>query len=123
MANAVSWFEIPTTDFQRAIKFYNTILEITLHSMEMGQGMLMAMFPAEGGVGGTLVHHENYKPSFDGSTVYLTVEKDLAVTLAKIEELGGTVVIPKTSLGEEMGGGFFAQFIDSEGNRVGLFSM
>lgn len=118
MANAVSWFEIPTADFQRAIQFYNTILGINLVGVD-AEAIKLAAFPAESGVGGALVYHENYVPSFNGTTVYLTVEGDIAVTLAKIEELGGTVVISKTALHT---GGFFAQFTDSEGNRVGLMS-
>lgn len=79
----------------------------------------MAVFPAENGVGGALVYHEHYAPSFNGTTVYLTVKGDLAQTLARIEELGGQVIIPKTALHT---GGFFAQFTDLEGNRVGLMS-
>jgi predicted enzyme related to lactoylglutathione lyase len=118
MANAVSWFEIPTADFERAIRFYNTILGINLVGVDV-EAIKLASFPAENGVGGALVYHENYVPSFNGTTVYLTVEGDIDQTLAKIEELGGTVVISKTPLHT---GGFFAQFTDSEGNRVGLMS-
>jgi predicted enzyme related to lactoylglutathione lyase len=118
MTNAISWFEIPTSDFQRAIQFYNTILGLHLVGVE-AEAIKMATFPAESGVGGALVYHENYAPSFNGTTVYLTIEGDIALTLTKIEELGGTVVIPKTALHT---GGFFAQFTDSEGNRVGLMS-
>ena len=118
MANAVSWFEIPAADFQRAIRFYNTILGIELVGVD-AEAIKMAPFPAEGGVGGALVYHENYIPSFNGTTVYLTVAGDIAQTLAKIEELGGQVIISKTALHT---GGYFAQFTDLEGNRVGLMS-
>jgi predicted enzyme related to lactoylglutathione lyase len=118
MANAVSWFEIPTADFQRAIQFYNNILGINLVGVDAG-AIKMAVFPHENGAGGALVHHENYVPSFNGTTVYLTVAGDIAPVLAKIEELGGSLVISKTALDT---GGFFAQFTDSEGNRVGLMS-
>lgn len=118
MANAISWFEIPTADFQRAIKFYNTILGSSMVGVA-AEAIMMATFPAESGIGGALVYHENYVPSFNGTTVYLSVEGDIAVTLAKIEELGGQVVISKTALHT---GGFFAQFTDLEGNRVGLMS-
>jgi predicted enzyme related to lactoylglutathione lyase len=38
-----------------------------------------------------------------------------------VKAVGGNVTIPKTELPEGMG--YFAQFIDSEGNRVGLHSM
>ncbi len=29
--NAISWFEIPSTDLDRATKFYETIFDITLN--------------------------------------------------------------------------------------------
>ncbi len=116
--NVISWFEIPTADFERAIQFYNAILGVNLVGVEAGL-IKMATFPAENGVSGALVYHENYVPSFNGTTVYLTIVVDISLTLAKVEELGGQVVIPKTALHT---GGFFAQFTDLEGNRVGLMS-
>ncbi len=118
MTKVISWFEIPAADFQRAIEFYNTILGLNMVGVA-AESIKMATFPAESGVGGALVYHENYSPSFNGTTVYLAIEGDIAVTLAKIQELGGSVVIPKTVLHT---GGFFAQFTDLEGNRVGLMS-
>lgn len=118
MTNAASWFEIPTADFQRAIDFYNAALGLNLVGVD-AMAIKMAAFPAENGVGGALVYHPNYVPSFNGTTVYLTVEGDIADVLAKIEALGGTVVISKTELHT---GRFFAQFTDLEGNRVGLMS-
>jgi predicted enzyme related to lactoylglutathione lyase len=118
MVNAINWFEIPTADFERAINFYNTILGINLVGVD-AEAIKLATFPAESGITGALVYHENYQPSFNGTTVYLSVEGDIAQTVAKIEELGGKVVIPKTALHT---GGFFAQFTDLEGNRVGLMS-
>lgn len=40
--------------------------------------------------------------------------------VAKVPAAGGKVVTPKTALPEGMG--YFAHFVDSEGNRVGLHS-
>jgi predicted enzyme related to lactoylglutathione lyase len=45
---------------------------------------------------------------------------DIEGTLAKIAGAGGSTIVPKMSIGEH---GFFAQFQDSEGNRVALHSM
>ena len=53
--------------------------------------------------------------------VYLVVQGDLNATLAKAEAAGGKVLISKTPLGE-MSPGYMAQIIDSEGNRIGLWS-
>jgi predicted enzyme related to lactoylglutathione lyase len=120
MPNALNWFEIPATDIKRAVKFYSTILDVDLEVLEPMPGFQMAMFPAEDGVGGDIVQGEGYTPSTEGSIVYLDGGEDLAVALAKVEGAGGQVLVPKTDIGEN---GFFAYFLDTEGNKVGLHSM
>jgi uncharacterized protein len=118
--NAISWFEIPTANFERARMFYETIIGTSLHTMKMGD-CDMAFLPAdEGEVGGAIICHKDCKPSADGTVVYLNANPDLAVTLARIEKAGGKVIIPKTQVTPEIG--YFAQFIDSEGNRIALHS-
>jgi predicted enzyme related to lactoylglutathione lyase len=124
MANLFTWVEIPTSDIARAKTFYRTILSAKeeLHQTNM-EDMIYVFLPMDGeGSGGALVQHKNYEPGKgQGVCVYLIVQGDLNATLAKVESAGGTVVIPKMSLGE-MSPGYCAQFIDSEGNRVGLWS-
>lgn len=41
--------------------------------------------------------------------------------LARVAQAGGSIAVPKTDIGS--GFGFFAHFIDTEGNKVGLHSM
>ncbi len=70
-----------------------------------------------------LVQHKNYvHGQGQGVCVYLLVQGDLNATLAKVESVGGEVVVPKMPLGDDMNPGYCAQFIDSEGNRIGLWS-
>ena len=119
--NAINWFEIPVADIKRATKFYNTILGADMQSMQMGGGQ-MTMLPAdESGVGGALTQAEGFTPSQNGTLVYLNGGADLAVILGRVEGAGGRVLEPKTDIGS--GFGFFAIFVDSEGNKVGLHSM
>jgi predicted enzyme related to lactoylglutathione lyase len=121
MTNAINWFEIPVTDFTRAKKFYETIMEVEM--LTPFSGMEYAMFPANmqnGGIGGGIVKEEGFKPSQEGVLVYLNGGEDLSTPLSKIEQAGGKIVKPKTSLGDH---GFMAQFIDTEGNRIALHSM
>lgn len=121
MANAISWFEIPVEDMDRAVSFYSTVLGIRLEKGDM-MGTPYTFFPADqSGVGGALVQSDNAKPSMNGALVYLTAGDDLSSPLAKIETAGGHIIVPKTDLGGGMG--YFALFQDSEGNRVGLYSM
>ena len=46
MQNAISWFEIPTTDINRAQQFYETIFGITMMPMDM-PNLKMRMFPLD----------------------------------------------------------------------------
>ena len=122
MKNAINWFEIPVTDFDRAKKFYEMLFGSELHVME-AMGMKSGFFPADmmnGGVGGSIIAGENYAPSKKGTLIYLNGGEDLAVPLAKVQEAGGKIILPKTGIGQN---GFMAHFEDSEGNKIGLHSM
>ena len=122
MKNAINWFEIPVTDFARAKKFYETILNAEMHVME-AMGMKSAFFPADlqsGAIGGCIIQGEGYEPSQNGSRVYLYSGDDLSIALSKVEQAGGKIVLPKTAIGQN---GFMAHFTDTEGNKVALHSM
>jgi predicted enzyme related to lactoylglutathione lyase len=120
MANVINWFEIPVADFERAKKFYGEILNGTLHTEKMGDH-LMGFLPMEGeGVGGAIVHGEGYTPSSDGTVVYLNGGDDLGVILSRVEPSGGKILVPKTKITEEIG--YFAIFLDTEGNKIALHS-
>jgi len=77
--NAISWFEIPAIDLERAQKFYETIFGITMIPLEM-PNMKMRMFPLEDmmGVGGALCDTGGFhKPSStDGPLIYLNANPD-----------------------------------------------
>src|SRR5262245_44748032 len=114
-----AWFEIPTANLDRAVRFYETLVDAKLTREEMGP-MSMAVFPFEKpGTSGALVRAEGYKPGATGTVVYLHVD-DIRPLLARVPKAGGEVLLPLTQLPDE--GGVFAQLRDSEGNRVGVFS-
>lgn len=117
-ANPVNWFEIPVTDLARAKKFYEAALSVEIVETEMGPNK-MGWFPMEmgaAGAAGTLIQGEGYKPSHDGSLVYLHVDA-IDPTLEAINTAGGKTLVPRTSIGEH---GFIAHFEDTEGNRVAI---
>jgi predicted enzyme related to lactoylglutathione lyase len=122
--NAISWFEIPTQDLDRAQKFYESIFQIQMIPLDTPQ-IKMRMFPLEDrmGVGGAIVHNKDfYKPSAsDGPLVYLNANPDVQPVLDRIEKAGGKIVIPKTLISPEYG--HMAMFLDTEGNRVALHSI
>ncbi len=122
--NAVGWFEIPANNMERAISFYENVLDIKLQRNMMGP-LDMAWFPwLEDGAGspGSLVKHPDfYVPSADGVLIYLTAHSgDLENELARVEPAGGKVIQPKTKISDEYG--FMALILDTEGNRIALHS-
>ncbi|MDO5978677.1 VOC family protein [Flavivirga spongiicola] len=120
MKSFISLFEIPATDISRAVSFYQVILDINIEKMEM-PGMEMGIFPYEGQmVTGVIMKGEGYKPSADGVTIYLNGGDNLQTILDKVEKNGGKIIVPKTAHADESG--FFALFLDTEGNKLGLNS-
>jgi predicted enzyme related to lactoylglutathione lyase len=115
----VSWFEIPAIDFQQAVNFYNHIFDITMEQ-NISEVNSMAFFPATKGIGGSVIAGQGYTPSDCGPLIYLNGGKDLNTILNKVEEAGGRIVMPKTLINKEMG--YFAIFIDSQGNKLALYS-
>ena len=120
MENLISWFEIPATDFSRAVSFYKSILGVEINEIEMF-GTKMGMFPTDGtNVSGAIVQGEDYKPASDGVIAYLNGGNDLQNILDKVERSNGKIIVPKTEISPEMG--YFGMFIDTEGNRMAVHS-
>jgi uncharacterized protein len=119
--HALNWFEIPATNFARAKAFYEAVLGITIEPMVMGPTTMGFLSTDPNAVGGAIVQGEGATPSQQGTTVYLNSGEDLAPMLARVTRAGGSVAVPKTDIGNDFG--FFAHFIDTEGNKVGLHSM
>ncbi|MDO6738960.1 VOC family protein [Wenyingzhuangia sp. 2_MG-2023] len=120
MNSFISLFEIPATDLSRAVSFYQAILEINIEEMKI-PGMEMGIFPYKNqAVTGVIVKGEGYKPSSNGVTIYLNGGNNLQTILDKVEKNGGKIIVPKTAHADESG--FFALFLDTEGNKLGLNS-
>lgn len=121
--NAISWVEIPVTDFERAKAFYSKIYDYQMPEMPMGpvrMGFLLYDQPG-GGIGGAIVAGPGQEPSSKGVKVYLDGGADLSTVLDRVEAAGGKVVLPKTQITPELG--YFATFEDTEGNHISLHSM
>jgi len=121
MSHAISWFEIPAKNYERAKSFYNTVLATEIKDAHMPAGKY-GVFPYDNdnnAVGGGLVQMPGYEPSKTGATVYLNGGDDLSAPLGRVESAGGKIVMPKTDIGKD---GFIAHFLDTEGNKVALHS-
>jgi hypothetical protein len=119
LKNYINWFEIPVLNLQRAASFYCHIYGIEMDITEMNE-YSMALFPAENGIGGALVMGQGCIPSELGPLIYLNGGNDLSSVLNKIEEAGGRVIMEKTKINDDAG--YFALFIDTEGNKLALNS-
>ena len=126
LGNALNWFEIPVSDFNRAKKFYENIFNYEMPESIMGDtrmGFFLYDMPA-GKVGGAIVlNGQFYSPSENGSLIYLNAQPDLQIILDRVENAGGTILRPKTIISEEQNLGYWALLKDTEGNRVALHSM
>lgn len=120
MNSLISIVEIPVTDFSRAVNFYQIILDVRIEEMDMS-GTQMGILPGDGEtVNVVLVKGNDYHPGTQGAVLYLNAGADLQPMLDKVEQNGGQVLVPKTEISPEIG--YFALFVDTEGNRLGLHS-
>lgn len=125
MNNAISWFEIPATNLDRAQKFYESIFGIAMIPMDL-PNIKMRMFPLDdmiNGIGGAVVDSGGFhKPSAtDGTLVYLNGNPNVQQVLDRVAGAGGSIMVPKTEISPEYG--FMAVIQDTEGNRIGLHSL
>src|SRR6202046_93776 len=95
--NAITWFEIPTADIDRATKFYETLLAAKMLPFPGDEPCIM--FPSgESSVGGCLIQRLQQKPAAAGTMVYLNVDGKLDDTLKRAQKLGATMLVPKTQV-------------------------
>ena len=121
--NAVGWFDIYVKDMERAVKFYQKVLDINLEEMNDPTGETQMMsFSADMqayGAAGALVKTEHANPGPGGTQVYFSVD-DCAIQQERVVDAGGTIIRPKFSIGNF---GFVALCQDTEGNMIGFNSM
>jgi len=116
-------FEIPVDDVKRARAFYGSVFEWGIVPMDDMRYTLAMTTPVDettqsprepGAINGGLMDRQPHTPA-----PVITIQVDaIDESLKKVEAEGGSVVTPRTSMGDV---GFFAYFKDSEGNVMGLF--
>ncbi|HQW32826.1 MAG: VOC family protein [Flavobacteriales bacterium] len=113
----VTWFEIPAYDMERAKAFYDHVYHIRMETSRTGD-FAMAYFPADQGIGGAVVQGPGCLPNDTGALIYLNAGSNLEMLLGRVAEAGGRVIMGRTLISEDSG--WFALFIDTEGNRLAL---
>ncbi|MEZ5226648.1 MAG: VOC family protein [Acidimicrobiales bacterium] len=119
----IGWFDIYVDDMERAQKFYETVLDTTLTTMNDPNDSTARMRAfgddfISHGAGGALVKLAYAQPGPGGSMVYFACD-DCAVEEARVAAAGGSVVRPN-AIGDH---GFVSIVADTEGNLVGLHSV
>lgn len=116
--NRAVWFEIPAVDFERAVRFYESVFRTT---MIREQGAESAIFAYDApAMSGSVTKAPHLVPAGGGAVIYLNADPSLDAALERVREAGGRVVTPRTELPS---GGAFAHIEDLEGNRVGLHAV
>ncbi len=123
MKNSVVHFEIPADEVERAKEFYVKTFGWEMKPFEMPNGVYWVvqttdvdkdMKPTSPGINGGLMKRQNAGQPFMN---YITVES-IDEMCKTITSNGGTVIMPKTEIGQNMG--WIAAFKDTEGNIMGL---
>lgn len=115
-------FEVPFDDGERATTFYREAFGWELDAMPNYQYVMARTTPTDphgrpvepGGVNGGLLRRHG---PITAPVITVGVD-DLDEALARVEKLGGTVVIGRQTVGTA---GFSAYFEDTEGNVIGLW--
>lgn len=112
----VVWAEIPVTDLQKSIEFYNAVFGYDLQINTDGPNPTAMFFGDDGSVGG---HLYPAKPAAagTGSTVHLAVPDTVEAAMKRCIDAGGKVVSDPTAIPP----GRFAYALDLDGNSIGLF--
>lgn len=110
MSNAVTFFEVPADDVDRATSFYRELFGWSF--TDMG-GIQITATAGEGPRGAVRPRASAGESVVD----YVTVE-DLEASTAKASRLGAKVLVPKTSVPTQ---GWFSQLTDTEGNVFGIW--
>jgi predicted enzyme related to lactoylglutathione lyase len=115
MQQLISWVEIPATNFERAVDFYAKVLKTNFEVFNSDHEKMACFSNGEGAIS----YSSGFEPSANGVLVSFDTKDDLDGALNRILENGGKIHTQKTKI-EAEGREYFALFIDSEGNRVGL---
>jgi len=120
--NIIPWVEIPVTDMNRAKAFYDNVFGLDIQVQDF-QGTLMGWFPyneKKTGISGSLVKNKDYITSESHGAVVYFDSQDIDDTRSKVEANGGKIKKDKTQIAPDIG--YMGLFIDSEGNRIALYT-
>lgn len=114
--NTLLWLDLPVLDIERAISFYQAVLDCPPRHQDAVAGNASFQLSAQGS-GLTLIRTDKITPSL--VTPYLNCHRRLDQALAKVRLHQGQILQDRHSM-EPFG--HRAVILDSEGNRMALHS-
>lgn len=108
--------EFAARDPQVTAKFYASLFG---WQTDVDEALNYHMFSAEGGPGGGFVAEGGELQMQPREVIVYAGMDDIEGTLARVEELGGKILTPKTEIPHV---GWFAIASDPDGRRFGLFT-
>ncbi len=123
--NPFTWVEIYVNDMDRAVKFYESVLNIKMISLPTPGNIddfQMISFPweeNEPNISGALVKTSAMKAGAGGTIVYFACD-NCELEISRVKKAGGKVLKEKFSIGDY---GFCGICEDTEGNTIGFHSM
>ena len=116
MNNVINWSEIPVADMDRAVAFYEPVMQVTLRRETMDCAEL-AVFRIR--IRPPAARWPNLRVSpLQRRALLFTCIQTIPATPDRIASAGGACVFGPLTLPNDIG--TIALFTDSEGNRVGL---
>ncbi len=116
MTHTITHIEIPAPDLAKAMAFYAKIFLWEVQIITPDKYAFFRILETSGGG-----FDSSLKPATEGTGPQLTIDvEDIDQTLRQIQTEGGSIILPKTEIGE--GHGFFAVFLDPNGNSMQLHS-
>ncbi|WP_312473317.1 VOC family protein [Neobacillus sp.] len=110
--NHISFFEIAAREGSRSQKFYQTVFNWRITD----DGPVMSISGEDAGLNGLIYNWTREEPTY--LTLYIKVA-DISACLEKVSQLGGKVIVPETAIPDF---GTFAQFLDLDGNVIGIYN-
>ena len=120
MKTFVAFFEIPAVNMERAVLFYGTVFGEKLEIVEYGEEKMAFISSGNQHPVGCIFSLKGYQPTSNSITISFYTE-NMDESLALVREAGGKIVTEPCET-YEGAKDYFAYFLDSEGNRIGLFT-
>ena len=112
----VYYFEMPVEDFDRAIKFYETVFGWKVTKSDRPSGPYYSVKTGDDSKPG--INGSFFKKEEGWSSISNVINVDnIDICIEKLQELGGAIIFPKTTIN---GVGYLAYFKDTEGNTFGM---